>query len=105
MINAEKFGNGFMINIQFGQIEIVWAGQPPDGRLECASGSFGAVDDPFQHTHVLTETGPQKFSVRAFAEPVYAKNWRRMSQLFSNSEPMLKIVADVVSAEWQHRHW
>src|SRR6266567_2378145 len=28
-----------------------------------------------------------------------------MRQAFSDVKPMLEIIADVVSAEWQHRHW
>src|SRR5437667_1957057 len=81
------------------------AGQPADGRLERATASLAAVDDPFEHAHVFTETGPEEFSVRAFAKPIHVKNQRRIGEPLSDIQPVLKIIADVVSAEGQHRHW
>src|SRR5207247_817505 len=43
-------------------------------------------------------------SVRPLAKPVHAKNARWISQPLSNVEPVLEIIADVISAERQHRH-
>src|SRR2546423_14903159 len=81
------------------------AGQPADGRLERATASLAAVDDPFEHAHVFTETGPEEFSVSAFAKPIHIKDQRRVAESFTNVEPVLEIIPDVVSAEGQHRHW
>src|SRR2546423_3542439 len=80
------------------------AGQPADGRLERATASLAAVDDPFEHAHVFTETGPQEFSVSAFAKPIHIKDQRRVAESLTDVEPVLEIIPDVVSAEWQHFH-
>src|ERR1700745_856230 len=104
VIYAEKFSDAFVINIELRKIEIVRAWQPAYGRFNRATASFAAIDDPFEDAHIFTETRPQEFSVRAPAEPVDVKNEGGTSEAFSHVEPVLEIVADVVSAEWQHRH-
>src|SRR4029077_1101109 len=105
VIEAKEFVNGIVIDVELGQVEIVRAGQPADRRLECATASLAPVDDPFEHAHVFTETGPEEFSVCTFAKPIHVKNQRRIGELLCNIEPVLKIIPDVVSAEGQHRHW
>jgi hypothetical protein len=104
MINAEKFGDTLVVDFQFGQIDIVHPRQPADGRFDRAAAAFATIDDPFKDPHVVAETGPEKFSIGAFAEPVHIENQRRLGQAFSDVHPVLKIIADAVSAEWQHRH-
>ncbi len=78
VIDAEKFNDAFMLHVEFFKIEIVWAGQPADGRFNRAAGPFAAIDNPFEHAHVFTKPWPEKSSVRAFAEPVHVKNQRRI---------------------------
>ncbi len=95
VVNAEQFGNAFVINIQFGHIEVVRTGQPADGRFQRTAAFFATIDDPLQHAHIFTKPGPQKFSVRPLAKPVHAKNARWISQPLSNVEPVLEIIADV----------
>src|SRR5215472_1846344 len=80
-------------------------GQPADGRPERATASLAAVDDPFEHAHVFTETGPEEFSVSAFAKPIHIKDQWRVAESLTDFEPVLEIIPDIVSAEWQHRHW
>src|SRR6266516_5154457 len=104
VIDAEKFDDGFVLDVELIEIEIVRAGQTADGRLNRAPGSFAAMDDPFEHPHVLAETGPEKFPVRAFAKPVHVKNKRRIGEALSDLKPMPEVIADVVAAKWQHRH-
>src|SRR5947207_14656149 len=105
MINLEKFGNAFVIDVQLSQIEIMQTGQPADWRFDGAAVAFATVDDPLEHAHVVAKTGPEKSSALAFAEPVHVKNQRRFGQTFPNCEPVAEIIADVVTAERQHRHW
>src|SRR5947208_17195104 len=105
VIEAKEFVNRIMINVELGQIEVVRARQPTDRRLECATISLAPVDDPFEHAHVFTETWPEEFSVCAFAKPVHVENLRWIGELLSDIEPMLEIIAEVVSAERHHRHW
>ena len=105
MIEAKEFVNGVVIDVELRKIEIVRAGQPADWRFECAAASLASVDDPFEHAHVFTETGPKEFPVRAFAKPIHVEDERWIGELLSNIEPMLKVLPDVVTAEGQHRHW
>ena len=58
VIDFEKLVDPFMIDLELGQIEIVQTGEPPDRRFERGIASFAAIDDPFQHAHVVAETGP-----------------------------------------------
>src|SRR5438477_6765809 len=104
VIDLEQFVDAFVIDFEFCQIEIVQAGQPTDRRFQCTVAAFASIDHPFEHAHVVAETGPKKLAALAFAEPVHVKNERRIGQTFSNCEPMAEIIADVVAAERQHRH-
>ena len=104
VIDSEKIGDRFMVDIQLFQVEIVWARQPANGRFERAACLFAAINDPFEHSHVLAEARPEEFSILAFAEPVHVEDERRIGETFSDVHPMPEIIADVVSAEGQHRH-
>ena len=99
VIEAKEFVNGIAIDVEPGKIEIVRAGQPADRRFECATAFLASVDDPFKHAHVFTETGPEEFSVCAFAKPIHIENKRRIGEPLSDIEPVLKIIPDVVSTE------
>src|SRR5438874_685003 len=103
MVDLEQFIDAFVIDLEPGKIEIVNAGQKTDGRFDRA-GIFATVEDPFENAHIIAEARPEKFSVRAFAEPVHIKYERRIAQALSDFEPVPKIIADVVTAERQHRH-
>src|SRR6516165_5509792 len=104
VIDLEQFIDAFMVNLEAGEIEIVHAGQPTDRRSHGAAASFATIQNPFQHTHVLAEPGPEEISVYAFAEPIHAENGRRIGQPSPDVDPMLEIIADVVAAERQHGH-
>ena len=104
VIDAEKFDDVFVLDVELIKIEIVRAGQPADRRLNRVPCSFAAIDDPFEHPHVLAETWPEKFSVCAFAKPVHVKNERRIGEALPDLEPMPEVIADVVAAKRQHRH-
>ena len=94
VIDAEKFDDVFVLDVELIKIEIVRAGQPANGRLNRAPCFFAAIDDPFEHPHVLAETGPEKFPVRAFAKPVHVKNERRIGEALPDIEPMPEVIAD-----------
>ena len=76
VIDAEQLDDAFVRNIQLSKIDIVRAGQPTDGRFDGAAGLFATIDNPFEHAHVVAETGPEKFSVFAFAEPIQVETER-----------------------------
>src|ERR1041385_7176496 len=40
VIDPENFGNALVVDVEAGEIEIVWAGQPTNRRFECTAGSF-----------------------------------------------------------------
>src|SRR5438876_4641857 len=104
VIDTEKFDDAFVLNVKVFKIEIVGAGQPADGRFDCAAGAFAAIDHPFEHAHVLAEPWPEKLSVRTFAEPVHVKDERRVGEALTDLDPMPKIIADVIAPKRQHRH-
>ena len=105
MIDAEQFCDEFVIQFESNQVEVVRARQPADRRLQRAATSFATLNDPFQYAHVFAKPRPQEFSVRAFAKPVHGENVRWIREPFPNSEPVVEIISDVISAERQHRHW
>ena len=75
-----------------------------DRRFDGATILFTAIDDPFEHPHVLAEARPEEFSIPAFAGPIHIEDERRVCETFSDTDPMPEIIADIVSAERQHRH-
>src|SRR5262249_6720055 len=81
------------------------ARQPANRRLNRDAAAVTPIEDPFEHEHVVSETGPEKITLQALAEPVHIKNERGLGQTFSNVEPMPEIVSDVVATERKHRHW
>src|SRR5205823_14946640 len=99
VIEPEEFVNGIVIDVEIRKLEIMGAGQPAYRRFERATMALAPVDDPLKHAHVFAKAGPQKFSVRAFAKPIHVKDQRRIGEALSYVQPVLKIIADVVSAE------
>src|SRR5260370_13453471 len=87
MIDSQNLDDAFVLHVQFGKIEIVWAGQPANRRFDCAAGLLTAVDDPFEDAHVVAETRPKKLPVHAFAEPFYLKNHQRIRPAGSHDLP------------------
>src|SRR5207248_1484501 len=83
--------DAFFLKVELGQIEIVQAGQPADRRFERAVAAFTTVDDPLENTHVIAETGPEKFPTLTLAEPIHIEDQRRIGKAFSNGEPVPKI--------------
>src|SRR5262249_39923203 len=77
-------------------------GPQAERDFPAVSAPAGAVNDPFQHAHVLTIAGPEKFSVRILPEPVHRKHSRRVRQLVPEPEPVAEIIRHVVSAERKH---
>src|SRR5256885_15635768 len=104
MIDSENFRDAFVVDIEFGEIEIVRAWQPTDRRFKRTASSFAAINNPFEHAHVFAETRPEKLALHPFAKPVHVENERRTREAFSYIEPVLEILANIVSAKRQHRH-
>src|SRR6185436_20763456 len=71
------------------------------GRIESP---LATIHDPFQHPHVLAVPWPEKLAAAILSEPVDAEDPRWMFQRAPDSEPMVEVVADVISAERQHCH-
>src|SRR5947199_244516 len=89
---------------EFIEIQILHPWNVTNRRFVGADALFAAIDYPVQHSHVIAETRPQKFSVRRFAEPVHVKNQWWIGKPFAGFEPVPEIIADVVAAERQHCH-
>src|SRR6266478_3231581 len=72
MIDSENFRDAFVIDVEFGEIEIMRARQPTDRRFERTASSFAAVNNPFEHAHVFAVTRPEKLALPSSANPLYA---------------------------------
>src|SRR3954469_7728686 len=103
-LDREEFSHCLARNVDFREIEVFRTRDDADLRFGAAAVAFTAVDDPFQRAHVFTEPGPEKFSVRAFPEPVHVKNQRRIFQARADLEPVPEIISHAVAAEREHRH-
>src|ERR1700687_3262624 len=74
----------------------------PETSLHRVRLALAALDDPFEHAHVLTKTGPCKLSVLVGAKPVDVEYSRRMFDCLRHPEPMREIIADVITAKREH---
>ena len=77
---------------------------PSDWGFMSWDSSLASFDDPFEDSEVFSKAWPEKLAVRILAEPVHMKNTGESPNVFSHIKPMGKVVAHVVSAEWEHRH-
>src|ERR1700736_6377991 len=79
-IQALEFIEFFLWKIQSIPADVFVARLPAHGGLLAERTATGALHDPFQNAHVFAETGPEKFAVLSFAEPVHMENARRLAQ-------------------------
>src|SRR5204863_7465224 len=86
-----------------GPIEIAVFRLHANRRLHAPRAAVATVDDPFEHAHVLTKARPSELSAFIGAEPVDVEDPGRVFHRAPHREPMPKIVADVITAERQHR--
>ena len=63
-----------------------------------------AISNPLEHPHVFGESGPEEVSIGIFAEPIHMEKPRKMFDGAAHFQPVMEIVAHVVSTEWHHRH-
>src|SRR5262249_46301093 len=69
-----------LLKIEPAPFDILVPRRPADRRLASERATAYPIHDPLQHTHVVAETGPQEFPVRALAEPVDMENPRGLAQ-------------------------
>src|SRR6516225_5069620 len=93
----------FSTEVETVPIEIVVLGLPAQRGLNCVGAAAAAIDHPFKHAHVLSKTRPGEGDSIVGAKPVDPADARRMRNCLAHREPMLEIVADVITAEGEHR--
>ncbi|GMR35865.1 hypothetical protein PMAYCL1PPCAC_06060, partial [Pristionchus mayeri] len=69
------------------------------GLLTDALDSIESLDDPVDHTDVLSVSRPQELALGALAEPVHVVDLRHLSSWLIEVDPVLKVLAEVVSHE------
>src|SRR5438105_1730531 len=62
------------------------------------------VDDPLEHTHVVTITKPEKLPGGTAATPVHVKDEWRIRQTSTDFKPVLKVIPHAVPTKRQHCH-
>src|SRR5438093_9958342 len=60
----------FRAEIETAPVEIAVFGLQSEWGLHAVRAIAAAIDDPFQHAHVLPKTGPSEFAARIGAKPV-----------------------------------
>src|SRR4029078_12461640 len=66
------------------EIEVLGTGNVTNRSFSSAVLPSAAVANPLEHPHVVAKTGPEKFSIGTFAEPVYVENERRIRQSWTD---------------------
>src|SRR5271157_3485988 len=86
-------------------IQIRRLGKPANWRIHSVYFAIAALEDPFQHTAVLAESGPEELAVLVGAEPVHVIDLRELGAgPGADPEIVGEVVAHVVAAEGEHRH-
>src|SRR4030095_4376585 len=99
------FGKSLSRVFKAGPFEIFIAGHPANRRLLRRHPSVHPVENPFEHTHVFAETGPEKVAVSVFSKPIHVKNCWRLPEALRHPKPISEIIAQMIAAERQHGHW
>ena len=60
------------------EVDILRVGHIADRRLPRIHGARAALQDPFEHAHVVAEARPEEFAVRALTEPVDVEDLGRI---------------------------
>jgi len=103
-INVKKCRDGRTVEIETREIERTEGRYVTDRRTTGIGRSVDTLTDPLEYARVLAETRPQELARRrALDEPVDVVDLGAVEAHESTKvEPMLKVVAHVVAAEWQH---
>lgn len=82
----------FVKTVEAFDTEILPVRGPANGSFMAGDPALAAFDDPFEHSEVLSETGPQELALRIFPEPVDMEDPRESPNVPSHVEPVCKIV-------------
>src|SRR5205823_2480173 len=97
---GEQFAELFLRDaVDLIQVEILRPRNVSDRRFAGAGLPFTTSDDPLEHTHVVAESRPEKFSAGVFPEPVHVENQRRILQPRADLEPVPEIISHAVAAK------
>src|SRR5215831_8083372 len=103
-VDCEQRCQRLRSEIESAQIEIFWARQAADGRLGGAGTSGTALEHPGKHPQVLAEAGPEEPAIGVAPEPVDVIDARWPLEPRADIQPVLPVIAEVISAERLHRH-
>ena len=85
-------------------VDILILRHPSDGGFDGVHAELAALDDPFEDAGIVAEARPEEFAVGVFAEPVDVENAWQVFDVVAHFQPVGKVVAHVVAAEWEHGH-
>jgi hypothetical protein len=85
-------------------LHVVEMRRPADWCLLTPNTAMYAIDDPLEHAHIFAVARPQKLAVGILRNQFTWKTRGVMLSFRCIFKPVTKVVAHVVSAEWQHGH-
>src|SRR5713226_9704365 len=77
--------------------------RPAQWSLCRADATANSVDDPFENSHVVTESGPHELAALIATKPIHTIDNRLWIQMPARLQPVSKVVSHVVAAKRQHR--
>src|SRR6201999_119406 len=94
------------VDVEPVKVEVVGGGNDADRRLLATRLVLDAVDDPLEHTAVLTEARPEELAAFAAPEPGDEEHLRQLGlvRVLAQVDLVLEVVAHVVAEERQHGH-
>ena len=104
---TEMSPNAVLVTVPMGPVAVMRA-LPPVPPVTTPPfvtlATFTALENPLQHSNVVSESRPDEFPLVLSAEPVDPENLRRMLEGLADFEPVPEVVAHVIAAEGKHGH-
>src|SRR5215472_18095410 len=103
-IDREQRRERLRREVESAQVEVRGEWQTADGGVAGARAAGTALEHPGEHPQVLAKAGPEVLAVGVATEPVDVVDARWPREPRADLEPVLPVIAEVVSTERLHRH-
>src|SRR4051812_48709716 len=83
-------------------MDVLIARNPAQRALNSFCLSVDSAQDPGEDSHVFAKTRPKVLAVVIFSKPIYTENQGRIRNFTPHFQPMLEIIAHVVTTKGKH---